>query len=96
MKSGVLMTVITLWVCTEKKFLKVAYTHNEKNAIVGQYGMTDSYAKPILFCACNNNSLLIDCACFYRLLERSRMFTRTLLYWRWNWFAECMEMVGRA
>ncbi|XP_052115691.1 zinc finger CCCH domain-containing protein 48-like isoform X2 [Arachis duranensis] len=89
-----MMTAITLQVCTEKGFLKVAYTHDEKNAIVGLYGITDSYAKLISFYSCNDNSV-----CMYELrtwvtiklassclanfvvmfLERAHMFSRTLL-----------------
>ncbi|XP_015950262.1 zinc finger CCCH domain-containing protein 48 [Arachis duranensis] len=65
---------VNVWVCTEEGILKVAYTHTEKNAVLGLYGMTDAEAKPILFCSCKGNSVRM-----YELptfLERGRLFTR--------------------
>ncbi|XP_016182964.1 zinc finger CCCH domain-containing protein 48 [Arachis ipaensis] len=65
---------VNVWVCTEEGTLKVAYTHTDKNAILGLYGMTDADAKPILFCSCQDNSVRM-----YELptfLERGRLFTR--------------------
>ncbi|XLU44605.1 hypothetical protein S245_039419 [Arachis hypogaea] len=74
--SGSSDCTVNVWVCTEEGTLEVTYTHTHENAVIGLYGMTDAEAKPILFCSCKDNSIPTYCVCFYRFLERGRLFTR--------------------
>ncbi|XP_059629382.1 zinc finger CCCH domain-containing protein 48-like [Cornus florida] len=48
---------IKVWVATGSGNLDVTYTHNEEHGLLTLCGMHDSEGKPVLLCACNDNSV---------------------------------------
>lgn len=50
---------IKVWVATESGNLEVTYTHNEEHGLLALCGMHDLEAKPVLLCACNDNSVRV-------------------------------------
>ncbi|KAL5863605.1 hypothetical protein ACOSQ3_001119 [Xanthoceras sorbifolium] len=65
---------IKVWVATEGGNLEVAYTHNEEHGVLQLQGMNDAECKPVLLCACNDNSVYL-----YELpsfIERGRIFSK--------------------
>ncbi|KAG4952551.1 hypothetical protein AAZX31_16G176200 [Glycine max] len=65
---------VKVWYATESGNLEVTYTHNEENGILTLCGMHDSQGKPILLCACNDNTVhLYDLPSF---AERGKILTK--------------------
>ncbi|XWS48389.1 hypothetical protein CRYUN_Cryun13aG0072300 [Craigia yunnanensis] len=65
---------IKVWVATENGNLEVTYTHNEDHGLLNLRGMHDSESKPVLLCACNDNSVrLYDLPSFS---ERGKIFAK--------------------
>lgn len=65
---------IKVWVATQTGNLEVTYTHNEDHGVLALCGMHDSEGKPILLCACNDNSVrLYDLPSF---AERGKVFSK--------------------
>ncbi|XP_022724808.1 zinc finger CCCH domain-containing protein 48-like isoform X2 [Durio zibethinus] len=65
---------IKVWVATENGNLQVTYTHNEDPGLLNLRGMHDSESKPVLLCACNDNSVrLYDLPSFS---ERGKIFAK--------------------
>lgn len=64
---------IKVWVATESG-LEVTYNHNEEHGALALCGMPDAQAKPVLFCALNDNSVrLYDLPSFS---ERGKIFAK--------------------
>ncbi|XP_024028274.1 zinc finger CCCH domain-containing protein 63 [Morus notabilis] len=65
---------IKVWVATQNGSLEVTYTHNEEHGVLALDGMPDSEGKPVLLCACNDNSVrLYDLPSF---AERGKVFSK--------------------
>ncbi|KHN23067.1 Zinc finger CCCH domain-containing protein 48 [Glycine soja] len=65
---------VKVWYATESGNLEVTYSHNEENGILTLCGMHDSQGKPILLCACNDNTVhLYDLPSF---AERGKILTK--------------------
>lgn len=65
---------IKVWVATESGNLEVTYTHNEDHGLLTLCGTPDFEGKPVLLCACNDNSIrLYDLPSFN---ERGKIFAK--------------------
>ncbi|XP_038999380.1 zinc finger CCCH domain-containing protein 48-like isoform X2 [Hibiscus syriacus] len=65
---------IKVWVATENGNLEVTFTHNEEHGLLNLRGMPDSESKPVLLCACNDNSVrLYDLPSFS---EKGKIFAK--------------------
>ncbi|XP_020249234.1 zinc finger CCCH domain-containing protein 17-like, partial [Asparagus officinalis] len=65
---------IKVWVAAESGKLEVTYTHSEEHGILALRGMHDAEGKPVLFVACNDNSVhLYDLPSFS---ERGKIFAK--------------------
>ncbi|XWS48384.1 hypothetical protein CRYUN_Cryun13aG0072000 [Craigia yunnanensis] len=63
---------IKVWLATANGNLEVIYTHNKDHGLLNLRGMLDSESKPVLLCACNDNSVrLYDLPSFS---ERGKLF----------------------
>ncbi|KAL6131968.1 hypothetical protein ACLB2K_070340 [Fragaria x ananassa] len=65
---------LKIWAATQSGNLEVAYTHDEDHPLLTLCGMHDSEAKPVLLCACNDNTVrLYDLPSFS---ERGKIFSK--------------------
>ncbi|OMO73763.1 Zinc finger, CCCH-type [Corchorus olitorius] len=65
---------IKVWVATEDGSLEVTHTHSEEHGLLILRGMHDMESKPVLLCACNDNSVrLYDLPSFS---ERGKIFAK--------------------
>lgn len=65
---------IKVWATAESGNLEVTYTHNEEHGVLTLCGMPDAQLKPVLFSACNDNSVrLYDLPSFN---DRGKIFTK--------------------
>ncbi|XP_031382859.1 zinc finger CCCH domain-containing protein 48 [Punica granatum] len=65
---------IKVWAATESGNLEVTYTHNEEHGILFLCGMHDLAGRPVLLCACNDNSVRVyDLPSFS---ERGKIFAK--------------------
>ncbi|TXG62778.1 hypothetical protein EZV62_009772 [Acer yangbiense] len=65
---------IKVWVANEGGNLGVAYTHKEEHGVLQLQGVNDAECKPVLLCACNDNSVhLYELPSF---IERGRIFSK--------------------
>ncbi|KAI3429022.1 uncharacterized protein J3R85_008844 [Psidium guajava] len=65
---------VKIWFATEGGSLEVAYTHHVDHGILALSGMTDAGGKPVLFCACIDNTVrLYELPSF---TERGKIFSR--------------------
>ncbi|KAI6706013.1 hypothetical protein NL676_008975 [Syzygium grande] len=66
---------VKVWgVATEEGSLEVAYTHHEDHGILALSGLMDACGKPVLLCACNDNTIrLYELPSF---TERGKIFSR--------------------
>ncbi|XP_068634487.1 zinc finger CCCH domain-containing protein 17-like [Aristolochia californica] len=72
--SASLDKTIKVWAATESGNLEVIYTHSEEHGVLSLCGMHDAQAKPVLLCACNDNTV-----CLYDLpsfSERGKLFSK--------------------
>ena len=79
--SASLDGTIKVWAATETEsistgnnLLQVTYTHNEEDGVLKLCGMPDAQGKPVLLCACNDNTVrLYDLPSFS---ERGKIFAK--------------------
>ncbi|KAG9451669.1 hypothetical protein H6P81_004573 [Aristolochia fimbriata] len=72
--SASLDRTIKVWAATESGNLEVTYTHSEDQGVLSLRGMHDAEAKPVLLCACNDNTVrLYDLPSFS---ERGKLFSK--------------------
>ncbi|XP_068650523.1 zinc finger CCCH domain-containing protein 48-like [Aristolochia californica] len=72
--SASLDQTIKVWAATETGNLEVTFTHSEEHGVLTLCGMHDAQAKPVLLCACNDNSVrLYDLPSF---AERGKLFSK--------------------
>ncbi|GKV05041.1 hypothetical protein SLEP1_g17090 [Rubroshorea leprosula] len=65
---------IKVWMAAESGNLEVTYTHNEEHGLLTLCGTPDLEGKPVLLCACNDNSVrLYDLPSFS---ERGKIFAK--------------------
>ncbi|CAN6569372.1 unnamed protein product [Malus baccata var. baccata] len=65
---------LKVWVATQSGNLEATYTHTEENGLITLCGMHDSEAKPVLLCACNDNTVRVyDLPSFS---ERGKIFSK--------------------
>ncbi|TQD80574.1 hypothetical protein C1H46_033878 [Malus baccata] len=65
---------LKVWVATQSGNLEATYTHTEEHGLITLCGMHDSEAKPVLLCACNDNTVRIyDLPSFS---ERGKIFSK--------------------
>ncbi|OMO71833.1 Zinc finger, CCCH-type [Corchorus olitorius] len=67
-------TIKVWWIATENGGLEVTHTHSEEHGLLILRGMHDMESKPVLLCACNDNSVrLYDLPSFS---ERGKIFAK--------------------
>ncbi|GAY65631.1 hypothetical protein CUMW_242620 [Citrus unshiu] len=65
---------IKVWFATGGGNLEAAYTHKEDNGVLALGGLNDPDGKPVLICACNDNTVhLYELPSF---MERGRIFSK--------------------
>ncbi|KAL3739814.1 hypothetical protein ACJRO7_021132 [Eucalyptus globulus] len=65
---------VKVWGATEGGSLEVVYTHHEDHGILALSGMSDAGGKPVLLCACSDNTVrLYELPSF---TERGKIFSR--------------------
>ncbi|KDO46266.1 hypothetical protein CISIN_1g016134mg [Citrus sinensis] len=65
---------IKVWFATGRGNLEAAYTHKEDNGVLALGGLNDPDGKPVLICACNDNTVhLYELPSF---MERGRIFSK--------------------
>jgi WD40 repeat protein len=65
---------VKIWAAIEGGNLEVTYTHKEEHGVLALCGVHDAEAKPVLLCACNDNTLrLYDLPSF---TERGKIFAK--------------------
>ncbi|OMP03962.1 Zinc finger, CCCH-type [Corchorus olitorius] len=67
-------TIKVWWIATENGGLEVTHTHSDEHGLLILRGMHDMESKPVLLCACNDNSVrLYDLPSFS---ERGKIFAK--------------------